>query len=205
MDVDSLSCVATLNPPSDCLADASSGKHSREDGRGEYEPPAKKPAVKLHALSNGFIRFRPGSNTAEKMAIRQQRERATPDMIDKLPKIVPNTWLFFNDMVMGNAVQLYGSQALRLFKNLPHAYKAFLKGDTSYYFLLDETKTQKLTLEVHTYNEKTYVSLKKYFKPEDKADDPRQDWVATGHFVSFNPIDDDPQDMLDFVLMSNEK
>jgi len=167
-------------------------------------PPAKKAKSKIFLLSRGYIRFKPGSTGAEKMQIRQQREKAAPDMKDKVQKIIPDTWLFFNDMLMGKAIGLYGNQALRLFKNLPFAYKAFLEQDTSYYFVVDETKTQKLTLEVYTYKDKLHLSMKKMFKPDDKADDPDQEWIPTGHFVSFDPLEDDPDEMKDFVLMSNE-
>jgi len=203
MDTHSVSDNSTHNPPASYGMDEKSGRKASGTSRGE--PFKKKPKSKCLVLSKGYIRFRPGSTTAEKMAIRQERERTDMSMWDKIPKIIPDTWLFFNDMLMGHGIQLYGSQATRLFKNLPHAYKAFLQGDTSYYYVVDETKTQKVTLEVHTYKDKTYVSMKKLFKPEDKADDPNQDWIATGHFISFDAIEDDPDDMLDFVLMCNEK
>lgn len=139
------------------------------------------------------------------MTIRQQqREWEMSNKKDKMPKIIPDTWLFFNDYDLGKSVQLYGSQAVKLFKLLPDAYEAFSNGEP-YYRVIDENKTQLLTLEISTYKDRTNISLKKLFKPEDKADDPNQDWLPTGNQISFDPNEDDPDDMLDFVLMCYEK
>ena len=139
------------------------------------------------------------------MLIRQQqREWDQSNKKDKMPKIIPDTYLFFNDNLLGKSVQLYGNQAITLCKRLPDAFMAFFNQEP-YYFVIDENKTQLLTLEIYTYKDKTYVSLKKSFKPDDKADDPNQDWIPTGHHVSFIPDQDDPDDMLDFILMCNEK
>jgi hypothetical protein len=166
---------------------------------------AHKTKSKRFNLSRGFIKFRPGSTSAEKMIIRQQQKQwELSKKKDKMPKVIPDTWLFFNEYALEKNVQLYGSQAVKLFKHLPDAYEAFLRGDP-YYKVIDENKTQLLTLEIYTYNEKTNVSLKKSFKPEDKADDPDQDWLPTGHHVTFTPHEDDPDEMLDFVLMCVEK
>jgi len=171
----------------------------------QEQPNGNKSRPKRLNLARGFIRFKPGSTAAEKMTIRQQqREWEVSDKRDKMPKIIPDTWLFFNDNVLGKSVQLYGSQAVKLCKHLPEAYQAFVRGDP-YYKVIDENKTQLLTLEIYTYKDKTNVSLKKSFKPEDKADDPNQDWLPTGHHISFVPAEDDPEDMLDFVLMCTEK
>lgn len=199
MSDDFLSSPGTYNPPDTYGMGSPSGRESPRAGKGG-QPPAKKAKFKCLILSKGYIRFKPGSTSAEKMKIRQLRDQAKPDEKDKVPKIIPDTWHFTNEKLMGKSIQLYGSQATNLIKRLPDAYKAFLHGDTSYYLVLDETKTQKLTLEVYTYNDKIELSMKKLFKPDDKADDPDQDWIHTGHFVSFDPLEDDPDEMLEFVL-----
>ena len=193
----------TFNPPSSELSDASS--HPGGSSTSQVKSTFNKSKPKRLNLSRGFIRFKPGSSAAEKMMIRQQqREWENSSKKDKMPKIIPDTWLFFNDNVLGKSVQLYGNQAVTLCKRLPYAYEAFVRGEP-YNFVLDENKTQLLTLEIYTYKERTNVSLKKWFKPEDKADDPDQDWIPTGHHISFVPSEDDPDDILDFILMCNEK
>lgn len=166
--------------------------------------PIKSSKPKRFNLARGFIRFKPGSTASEKMTIRrQQGEWEVSDKKDKMPKFIPDTWLFFNDNVLGKFVSLYGSQAVKLCKHLPDAYQAFSRGE-AYYIVIDENKTQLLTLEIYTYKDKTNVSLKKYFKPDDKANDPNQDWLPTGHHVIFVPNEDDPDDILDFVLMCTD-
>lgn len=202
----SIDDTCTLNQPASYTSQHSLHTRYRSDSSAtQGKSAANSGKAKRLNLSRGFIRFKPGSTAQEKMIIRQQqREWEGSNKKDKMPKIIPDTWLFFNDHVMGKSIQLYGSQAITLFKRLPDAYEAFYRGEP-YYFVVDENKTQLLTLEIYTYNEKTNVSLKKSFKPEDKADDPNQDWVATGHHISFIPDEDDPDDMLDFVLMCTEK
>jgi len=92
---------------------------------------------------------------------------------------------------MAKPIQLYGNQMLRLIEELPTAYEAFYSADDGYRFELVKTKDQLVTLEVSLYNNKTYLFLKKYFKPEDC-------WVPTKSMLSFDPDADDSDKMLDF-------
>ena len=198
--------TCTINVLGSCTRERSPLRRSGSDnGANQNQPYGGKIKPKRLNLARGFIRFKPGSTASEKMTIRQQqREWEMSNKKDKMPKIIPDTWLFFNDYDLGKSVQLYGSQAVKLFKLLPDAYEAFSNGEP-YYRVIDENKTQLLTLEISTYKDRTNISLKKLFKPEDKADDPNQDWLPTGNQISFDPNEDDPDDMLDFVLMCYEK
>jgi len=152
-------------------------------------------------MTYGFVRFRPGSSTAEKMTIRKQQREWDKSRKDKMPKVIPDTFGF--NSTAGKGIGLYGSQLVTLVKHLPDAYQAFEQG-LPYYFVIDKTKTSLLTLEIATYNDQTNVSLKKFFKPEDKADDPDQDFIASGQFMHFDPDRDDPEDILEFALKCTE-
>lgn len=97
---------------------------------------------------------------------------------------------------MAKPIQLYGNQMLRLIEELPTAYEAFYSADDGYRFELVKAKDQLVTLEVSLYNNKTYLFLKKYFKPEDHPYG--NQWVPTRSMLSFNPDSDDPDKLLDF-------
>lgn len=152
-------------------------------------------------LTHGFVRFRPGSSTAEKMTIRKQQREWDKSRKDKMPKVIPDTFGFHSTAAKG--IGLYGSQLVTLVRHLPDAYQAFEQG-SPYYFVIEKTKTSLLTLEISTYNDQTNVSLKKSFKPEDKADDPEQDFIPSGQFMHFDPEQDDPDDILEFALKCTE-
>ena len=113
---------------------------------------------------------------------------------------IPEHFLLFNNSSGARPIQLYRNQMLELIRQLPKAYLAFRENDTSFCIDIAATKTERITLEVSDYNDETYLFLKKRFKPKDKADDPDQDWIYTRSNVSFNPDQDDPTEMLKFVL-----
>jgi hypothetical protein len=197
-----LSDVCTLDlPQSHGKRLLPNGKRSANDNSKFAK---KKTKVQMFTLSHGVIRFNPGSTSEEKMSIRQQhREMEESGLKRDIAKIIPDTWLFFNQQLFGKPIQLYGSQALKLCQLLPAAYAAWHNEDTTYYEIVGQTKTQFTTLEVNIFKEKMNVTLKKCFKPDDKADDPNQDWIPSGHFVNFDPDEDDPNEMMDFILMSS--
>ena len=125
-----------------------------------------------------------------------------PKYVNQEDKIIPEHFLICNSSG-ARPIQLYRRLIMRLLHQLPKAYQAFREGDTSYCIDIATTKTQRITLEVNDYNEKTYLFLKKSFKPEDKADDPNQEWIYTKSNVSFNPDKDDVNEMILFVTFAN--
>jgi hypothetical protein len=102
---------------------------------------------------------------------------------------------------------------------LPEAYHAYqLLGDTSYKEIISENKTQLLVLEINpvvvnnkgdnsnntNISTQLVLSLKKYYKPEDKADDEDQDWLPTSNSVPFDPELDNPDALLEYILVSSD-
>ena len=125
-----------------------------------------------------------------------------PKHVNHEDKIIPEHFLICNSSG-ARPIQLYRRQLMELFQKLPKAYQAFREGDTSYCIDIATTKTQRVTLEVSDYNDKIYLFLKKSFKPEDKVDDPDQEWIHTKSNVSFNPDKDDVNEMILFATFAN--
>jgi hypothetical protein len=117
-------------------------------------------------------------------------------------KIIPEHFLICNSSG-ARPIQLYRRQMLELLRQLPKAYQAFRDGDTSCCVNIALSKNQCVNLEVSSYNEQPYLFLKKTFKPEDKVDDPNQEWIHTKSNVSFNPDKDNVVEMLTFVTFCN--
>ena len=97
-------------------------------------------------------------------------------------------------------IQLYRNQMVKLTRLLPVAYQAFKQGDTSFSAEVVKNKSQLITLEVSDYKDKTYLFLKKRFKPPETVDDPNQEWIHTKSNVSFHPDVDDASRLIKFVL-----
>ena len=138
----------------------------------------------LFNLANGFVEF---SRIKGNMSQEGKKERDF------------GYFSFFNHN-MATPLRLYCKQMHTLVQNLPEAYYALYKGDTSYCLVVSLNKGQRVTLEVSAYNDKYYLFLKKCFKPKDKADDPEQDWIHTRSSLLFDPEKDDPVDLNKFVL-----
>lgn len=169
--------------------------------------PIKTKVSKFHKLAYGYVRYKPGATYAERQ-LYWQRIKFNPHLKDKLPRPPSDCWLFHNKNLLGKAVQLYASQVGKLVELLPEAYAALLGGDTTYFEVLSETKTLRLTLEVRYHKIKEQdilqLTLKKYYKPEDKADDEQQDWLPTSSHVRFDPDLDDPDDLLEYTLATSD-
>lgn len=112
---------------------------------------------------------------------------------------IPEHFSIFNS-TGARPIQLYRNEVMKLTRELPKAYLAFKKGDTSFCIDIVVSKSQRITLEVCSYNDKYYLFLKKSFKPADKVNDPNQDWIYTRSNVSFIPDEDDVNQLLRFVL-----
>ena len=135
-------------------------------------------------LANGFVEF----------------TRIKGDMTEGGKKERDFGYFSFFNHNMATPLRLYCKQMHTLVQNLPEAYYALDKGDTSYCLVVSLNKGQRITLEVSAYNDKHYLFLKKCFKPKDKADDPEQDWIHTRSSLLFDPEKDDPMDLHKFVL-----
>ncbi len=133
----------------------------------------------------------------------------------KHPRSVPAFW--FHNRRFASPILLFGNQVLRLIDELPNAYKAYRQGNHSYRYVLAQTKNQLVTLEVTSWNDRTYLFLKKYFKTRrysaypsssqmDSADndDDKSPWLPTRSALSLDPDQDNPNELLYFVLTSNQ-
>jgi len=166
------------------------GSQNDLDGPGlkKEAKPRKKTAL---SLTYGMIRFKwvtPASPEDE-----SSNQVATPEA-------KPKKRLPVFDLVnrhMAKPIQLYSNQMLRLIEELPNAYEAFYQADVGYRFDLIRTQDQLVVLEISLYNNKTYLFLKKYFKPEE-AKSSGDAWVPTRSMLSFDPDLDDTDKMLDF-------
>ena len=96
-------------------------------------------------------------------------------------------------------IQLYRSELVKLAQLLPKAYLAYKEADSSFCLEIKATKSERVTLEVSQYNEKMYLFLKKSFKPQDKVDDPDQEWIHTKSNVSFDPDKDNASQLLKYA------
>ena len=137
----------------------------------------------IFELANGFVRFKP----KEQQVLEDGKKE--PD----------GGYFLFCNHKMTPPIRLYSKQVHALVRHLPTAYCALKEGDTSHFMVIAVNKVQRVTLEVNLYNDKYYLFLKKCFKPEEKADDPQQDWIYTRSSLLFDPETDDPTKMLDFV------
>ena len=104
-------------------------------------------------------------------------------------------------------IMLFKNQMFDLVDELPKAYEAYHRGDSNYRFVLAENKDNLTTLEVSLYKDKTYLFMKKYFKARRASQMPsyfqeidENAWIPTKSFASFDPVQDDPQELFDFVL-----
>jgi len=122
-----------------------------------------------------------------------------PKSISQKDKIIPEHFLIYNSSG-SRPIQLYRREILELIRQLPKAYEAFKTKDASFCVDITANKTQRIILEVSLYNDNAYLFLKKMFKPEDKVNDPDQEWIYTKSNVSFNPEKDDAVEMLRYVL-----
>jgi len=122
---------------------------------------------------------------------------------------------WFHSRRMQDPILLYGNQVARLIDELPTAYAAVENKQQDYVFLLSESKFNKITLEVSLYRDKYYLFLKKYFKgtPGHRrarlsaaaADDQERSTWLTLSAVGFDPVKDDPEAILDFVLSIRQR
>lgn len=169
--------------------------------------PVKKSVSKFYKLAHGYVRYRPGASYEDRQ-LYWQRIKFNPKLKDKLPRPMSDCWVFYNKNLLGKGIQLFGSQIGILTELLPEAYAALLNKDTSYFEIVSETKTLRLTLEIGFYKIKDQdilqLTMKKYYKPEDKADDEEQDWLPTSSFVRFDPDRDDPEELLEYTLSTSD-
>ena len=140
-------------------------------------------------LANGFVEF----------------TRIKGDMSDEGQQKPDYGYFSFSNHNMATPLRLYCKQMHTLVQHLQEAYYALNKGDTSYCLVIGINKVQRITLQVSAYNDKYYLFLKKCFKPQDKADDPKQDWIHTRSSILFDPEKDDPIELLKFTLSCYRK
>lgn len=101
-------------------------------------------------------------------------------------------------------IVLYESQMAKLISQLPQAYQAYRRSDTSFVCDVVRGQKQRVALEVSVYQGKTYLFLKKYFKPmySDGAEGYEASlspWLPTRSVVGLDPDKDDPNAMLAFM------
>lgn len=97
-------------------------------------------------------------------------------------------------------IRLYRKQMLEFVQELPKAFDAVVNGHSGYCWVVFNNKTNRITLEVNEYDGQYFLFLKKSFKPEDKAEDPNQDWIYTKSNVQLDPRLDNVYALEEFVL-----
>ena len=111
-------------------------------------------------------------------------------------------FLFYNHN-LNEPIKLYGNQVTRLIKQLPVAYHAVKNGSPDYCYALVDTKRSRITLETSLFKERHYLFLKKYFRvtwPTMQITEEQDKWIPTKSALCFNPAQDDPDAILNFVL-----
>jgi hypothetical protein len=116
----------------------------------------------------------------------------------------------FHNRNLTDDILLFGNQVTRLIDELPNAYAAHRNQDYSYRFELAKSKGQLVTLEVTRFNERTYLFLKKYFKPRLGSGpgaeiNEASDWIPTPAVISLDTRKDNPQALLKFVLSAHRR
>lgn len=114
---------------------------------------------------------------------------------------------YFHNRNMTESIWMFGNQVTRLIDELPNAYAAHGKNDYSYRFELAKSKNQLLTLEVTLFNGRTFLFLKKYYKPRLPSGeiDETSDWTPTPSVISLDPQKDNPQALLKFALSAHRR
>lgn len=164
----------------------------------------KKRIPNLFKMAKGYVRYKQGS-TADERRLYWERVKFNPklkDDPDKRP--ISDCWLFHNRQYAGKGMPLYAGQIMALVELLPSAFKAALDQDTSYFEVVAEGKTNRLTLEVFYNKEDLTLALKQYYIPKDRVDDDTQEWIPVSNFFPFDPEKDEPLDLLEYVLITSE-
>jgi len=113
---------------------------------------------------------------------------------------------WFHNRQMTEEILLYGNQVASLIEELPKAYAAHQRADYSYRFELSKTKAQMITLEVVLFKDRTFLFLKKYFKPSfNQIVDESSEWLPTRAVITLDPLKDNPQALLKFVLSAHRR
>jgi hypothetical protein len=110
---------------------------------------------------------------------------------------------FFHNRNLTDDIWMFGNQVARLVDELPTAFVAYSNRDYSYRFEVVKNKGQLVTLEVTLYQDRTFLFLKKYFKPRlplsDEIDE-ASDWLPTPAVISLDPTKDKPLALLKFAM-----
>ena len=157
--------------------------------------PAK--PLNAHYLKNGFIRF------SKTFPVSKNQLPVNPDEAKKSGPVFG-----FVNKNLTKPIYLFGNQVVRLIKELPTAYLALQKADLCYRSVVCENKDNLVTLEVNQWKGKTYLALKKYFKASKEArasltvnqEIDENAWIPTKSSLSLDPVEDDPNAMLEFVM-----
>lgn len=125
----------------------------------------------------------------------------------------PAFW--FHNRYFGNAILLYGNQALDLVDELPNAYKALANSDLSYRFVVAKSKDAYVTLEISQWKNVNRLQLKPHFKSNRPPKHPsslsegqvdENAWIpAHRSSVNFDPVKDKPEALLEFLLTEGQK
>lgn len=180
--------------------------------------PAEPKARKTHVLAYGYVRYQSVDDTLQEtqsQATESTASDAAATATDTAPLPEQNgkkkarpSFHFCSFKEGVKPIILYGNQVMHLANELPNAYKAFHQCDVNYRYVVAESKTLRVVLEVSLYKEKTYLFLKKYFKfrnlyppgaHPDGVEEGELSWSPTRSVVSFDPCEDDPGKLLDYV------
>ena len=173
----------------------------------------------IFALANGFIRFervqltKKDTSRNKSAAIPDDQSPLDQDQDDAPIAEYTKTGMESTFRIIARRcnqpIVLFGDQMMRLVDELPNAYKAFESSDDSYKHVLVKNEKNMVTLEVNFWQDKKYLYLKRYFKGSDDyrggsfftSRSDNDGWVAAKGWVSFDPDQDHPIDILKYIIM----
>lgn len=195
----------------DPVVDSGSPSLMEKESNGAASKSANAAAAAPFRLAYGYIC--PANPDSKKDKDCAQGE---PALEIKKPNRSQAFW--FHNRRIHDPILLYGNQVVRLIDELPNAYAAVKNQQQDYLFLLSESKSNKITLEVSAYRDKYYLFLKKYFKGipghghrhsfasgvKPVLDNKAWTWLPSTA-VGLDPFKDDPEAILDYVLSIRQR
>lgn len=184
-------------------------------------PQADKKPPGTFRLAYGYLRLLPdeGSQTVKPTAdaVSDSAADAASVVVSKMTRAPLFSLTNHN---LADPIRLFGNQMSRWIAELPNAFQAAKMDNLGYRFVLVENKRNLVTMETSLFKDKTYLFLKRYFKstnyprwtrgPRSPHDDSSakaepQDWTPTKSSLCLDPLQDDPEAILDFVLTAIQR
>jgi hypothetical protein len=187
------------------------------------QPPSEKIKVlQVFKLAHGYVTR---AVFPDKKPLYSGGEEATPTPPASCPEGTPavadvkkksyGPAFWFHNRYFGNPILLYGHQSLDLVDELPHAYQALADSNLNYRFVVAQSKDNYVTLEISQWKNTNRLQLKPHFKSNRAYRHPyhltqesvdENAWIpAHRSSVNFDPVQDKPGALLQFLLAEGQK